>query len=309
MPKTFFRKIFKPDKERPFFPGQEKGEKVLFFTRRHPLSFLGLFLFSFFMVILPFLVYWIVIVFGIVDLSVTGEKIMIVLEGAYLLFVLGFFLAAWIDYYMDVMIVTNLRIIDITQNVLFSRTIAEANLTDIEDINAEVKGILPTLFHYGTIFVQTAGTARNFEFDSMPDPYGISKMIVDLHQKSLLEEEKKEAVEIGESFARARGREEEIGEKDIHQMAHGFTHRRKPQPTEFKQEDEKDNIAEKQQPKSQEYQESSGWKEMDNHVLPKENKPPTPPLQPQEEPKPEPKKEDDNSVSHDDLKKGGEAEF
>jgi len=40
------------EQEKPFFPGQEKGEKVVFFTRRHPLSFLGMFLFAFFMAVL-----------------------------------------------------------------------------------------------------------------------------------------------------------------------------------------------------------------------------------------------------------------
>lgn len=204
MPEHFIRYYFfkMKNKKRLFFPGQEKGEKVIFFTRRHPLSFLGILLFAFFMAVLPFLFYLLLTAMGMISLDPTGQKIMLVLASSYLLFVLGFFLAGWIDYYMDVMILTDSRIVDITQNVLFSRTVAEANLTDIEDVNAEVKGILPTLFHFGTVFVQTAGTARNFEFNSLPDPYGISKMIVDMHQKSLLEEEKRESREIGKSILR-----------------------------------------------------------------------------------------------------------
>jgi len=177
-------------KERPFFPGQEEKEKVVFFTRRHPLSFLGSIFLVFFMAVLPFILYLLLSSVDLVHLDSFGQKIMIVAVGCYLLFVLGFFLAAWIDYYLDVMIITDFRIVDITQHVLFSRSVAEANLTDIEDVNAEVKGVLPTLFHFGTVFIQTAGTARNFEFDSLPNPYDISKMVVDLHQKSLLEVEK-----------------------------------------------------------------------------------------------------------------------
>jgi len=180
------------EQEKPFFPGQEKGEKVVFFTRRHPLSFLGMFLFAFFMAVLPFIIFVLISARGIIDLDPTGQKIMIVLSSAYLLFVLGFFLAAWIDYYLDIMIITDFRIVDIMQNVLFSRDVAEANLDRVEDVNAEVKGFLPTVFHYGTIFVQTAGTARNFEFKSIPNPYDVSKMIVDLHQKCLIKEEKGE---------------------------------------------------------------------------------------------------------------------
>ncbi|TSC91870.1 MAG: Uncharacterized protein CEN92_176 [Candidatus Berkelbacteria bacterium Licking1014_96] len=203
-------------KNKPFFPGQEKDEEVVFFTRRHPLSFLGILLFAFFMAVLPFALYLLLTAIDMISLDPTGQKIMLVLASSYLLFVLGFFLAGWIDYYLDVMILTDSRIVDITQNVLFSRTVAEANLTDIEDVNAEVKGILPTLFHFGTVFVQTAGTARNFEFKSLPDPYAVSKMILDLHEKSLLEEEKRESREIGRSVARE---EEKKCEHSHHQEA------------------------------------------------------------------------------------------
>ena len=286
----------KCDPNKPFFPGQEKGEKVIFFTRRHPLSFLGPFLFAFFMVIVPFLFYWVVTSFKMIELDVTEEKIVIVLGGCYLLFVLGFFLAAWIDYYMDVMILTDFRIVDITQNVLFSRTVAEANLSDIEDVNADVKGVLPTIFHYGTVFVQTAGTARNFEFQSLPDPYGVSKMIVDMHQQSLRDKEIREGEEIGKSFANNRDNGEKNNSEDIKKEA-GIVEGK---------EEETDN--------TNQYQQSSGWKEMDNNTskenIPKPPPPQPPPPEPEEKPKSNiNKKNDDNSIGHDDLEKGGEADF
>jgi len=272
------------NKKRLFFPGQEKGEKVIFFTRRHPLSFLGMFLFAFFMTVLPFLVYWVVSARGVVELDPTGQKVMIALSGAYLLFVLGFFLAAWIDYYLDIMIVTDSRIVDIAQNVLFSRDVAEANLTDIEDVNAEVRGILPTFFHFGTVFVQTAGTARNFEFKSMPDPYGISRMIVDLHQKSLLKEEKREAREIGESIASRRENDKKEEPKPEIKKSANSSEEQLDLPAD----------ATRQQSNSLGGLQAGG--------------PATTP------PKVEGIEaglggEDNNSVSHDDLKKGGGADF
>lgn len=275
---NFINKIFKPyGQDRPFFPGQEKDEEVIFFTRRHPLSFLGAFLFAFLMAVLPFILYFMVGAAGMISLDALGQKIMLVIASSYLLFVLGFFLAAWIDYYLDVMILTNFRIIDITQNVLFSRSVAEANLTDIEDVNAEVKGVLPTLFHYGKVFVQTAGTARNFEFDSLPNPYDINKMIVDLHQKSLLAEERRETQEITKTLAREQRAGKEITPHVIHRAANQIVNHHSPNLPRENTKETSDN-----QPKpNEESQTPSGGQKMDN----------------------------DQSISHDDLQKGGEAEF
>lgn len=274
---NFINKIFKPyDQDRPFFPGQEKDEEVIFFTRRHPLSFLGAFVFAFLMAVLPFILYFMVRAAGMISLDAIGQKIMLVIASSYLLFVLGFFLAAWIDYYLDVMILTNFRIIDITQNVLFSRSVAEANLTDIEDVNAEVKGVLPTLFHYGKVFVQTAGTARNFEFDSLPNPYDINKMIVDLHQKSLLAEEKRETKEISKTLLEGQRNGRDITPKDIHRAAHRIIRR----SSDFPRENTEAVVSDKPKP-DQESQAPSDGQKVDN------NQP----------------------ISHDDLEKGGEVDL
>lgn len=285
------------------FPGQLENEKVIFFARKHPLSFAGMALIALLMLLLPIAG---IFIYGISKIPSTGfaAQIIIAIIGAYILFALGFFLVAWISFYYDVIIVTNHRVIEINQEALFFRKISEANLADVEDVNAEIKGILPTFFHYGTVFIQTAGTAENFEFQFLPKPYKIAKLVSDLHQQSIEELEHEEAEEIGKSIARRR-REEEASQKDIEiaaqkQTPHGKNHSEiYPQgETPKRQGDETLN-----------YQESTGWKEMDNYQPVKENKPQPPPPKPKEEPKPEPKKEDDNSINHDDLKKGGEADF
>ncbi|MDO9028065.1 MAG: hypothetical protein Q7U68_04300, partial [Candidatus Roizmanbacteria bacterium] len=40
----------------------------------------------------------------------------------------------------------------------------------IEDITVKSGGYLQSLFDYGSIFVQTAGTAVNIEFNNVPYP-------------------------------------------------------------------------------------------------------------------------------------------
>jgi hypothetical protein len=288
-----------------FFPGQLPGEKVIYFTRRHPLSFLGMILFALAMIILPAIVYLIVINTSVLQLVDWQMRIMIVIASAYFLFVLGFLLVAWIIYYFDVVIITNARIVDITQENLFARKISEANLTDVEDVNAEVKGILPTFFHFGTVHVQTAGTAENFEFDYLPEPYKVSKLISDLHEQTVEEAETREAREIGEVIAERTPEGQEASQEDIDVAAQKLAHHGKT----HNEIDPQSETPKRQEEETSNYQESTGWKEMDNYQPPKENKPQPPPPKPKEESKPEPKKENDNSINHDDLEKGGEAEF
>jgi uncharacterized membrane protein YdbT with pleckstrin-like domain len=81
-----------------------------------------------------------------------------------------FYHALWIafftrfaDYWLDAWILTNERIIDIEQKGLFSREVSEFKLDKIQDVSIDVSGVIPTLFHYGSVQIQTAGFEREFE--------------------------------------------------------------------------------------------------------------------------------------------------
>ena len=49
--------------------------------------------------------------------------------------------------------------------------------------------------------MQTAGTQENFELSHIPNPYRIARKIIDLHERAVAEEEKREAREIGKTIA------------------------------------------------------------------------------------------------------------
>lgn len=100
-----------------------------------------------------------------------------------LLLILSLFLII-IIYYLNIQIITNIRVVDVSQEGLFSHTISELHIDKIEDATSETNGILGTLFNYGKVFVQTAGTVERFEFHNVPNPAGIEKMILDLYEKN-----------------------------------------------------------------------------------------------------------------------------
>jgi membrane protein YdbS with pleckstrin-like domain len=76
----------------------------------------------------------------------------------------------WTNFYLDIWIITNKRLIDIEQHSLFKREVSILELNKIQDITSEVKGILATLLNYGNINVQTAGSDKNFFISDIEKP-------------------------------------------------------------------------------------------------------------------------------------------
>lgn len=157
------------------------GENVVFSLRRHPFTFLKPILLFLVMLLLPF---------AARDLLLAGEVPgsgnplletgITLLISAYFLSVFLIFLTQFTDYYLDIDIVTNDRIIDIEQTSLFGRAVSELDLTRVQDVHSEIKGIIPTMFGYGTVVVQTAGEDKNFVFKQVPNPHAVRQRILEL---------------------------------------------------------------------------------------------------------------------------------
>lgn len=62
---------------------------------------------------------------------------------------------SWISWYFSVFIVTDQRMIQITQKGLFSRSVVDMGLSQIQMVNYEVSGLQETLLGFGTITMQT----------------------------------------------------------------------------------------------------------------------------------------------------------
>jgi len=97
------------------------------------------------------------------------------------------------NYYLDYWIVTNERTIQTELRGLFSRVLSDVNHDRIQDITVDVKGFLPTIFHFGDLHIQTAGEFREFVFRQIPDPYE-TKDIIFKAQREFLEKMKKNGI-------------------------------------------------------------------------------------------------------------------
>lgn len=175
--------------KRGVFPGQQVGEKICLETRQHWMIFFIKFLVWLMFAAILVLSDWAIKTYAPLLNSHPYLEYLSLIKSVYLMFLILGLLILWVMYYLNLQIVTNERIVDITQTSLVNHTISELHLSRIEDVTAEIKGVLGTFLDYGNVFVQTAAETERFVFDRVPNPTAVAKLILDLYEE-LPEEEK-----------------------------------------------------------------------------------------------------------------------
>jgi len=101
---------------------------------------------------------------------------------AWYLFAAVLFFTNFIDFFLDVWIVTNERLLDIQQKGLFHRIINEARLYRVQNVRIEIKGMLQSIFHFGNVVIETAGETGQLVFRNIPHPDVVARRVMELAQ-------------------------------------------------------------------------------------------------------------------------------
>jgi uncharacterized membrane protein YdbT with pleckstrin-like domain len=175
----------------------ENNEKILLQARRH-----GFFLFTRLIALFPLVAIPIIFVIGMqrfggsdpeasplagifYHADGSGTAFVIFLLFSWLLSVwIGAFVV-WTDYYLDVLAVTDHRLINIEQKGLFSRETSSLHLDKIQDVSVEINGLLATFLSFGSLRVQTAGEVEEFVLHGIKDPNAIKKLILEQHERAM----------------------------------------------------------------------------------------------------------------------------
>lgn len=158
------------------FDTQEDGEKIYLLLRSHPFTQIGWILSSIFLFILLFISN-----FFIQSFFNLGQIFIINLF--FIIFILSYIWFSILNWYFNVGIITSKRVIDIDFYAVLYKEITVAQLGKIEDITVKSGGYFESLFDYGSIFVQTAGTEANVEFVNVPHPSDAVQIINKLLSK------------------------------------------------------------------------------------------------------------------------------
>ncbi len=152
------------------FNGQQKNETVLCFSRKH------------WIVLLPhFIMFVIFLILVISFVAVSGEVIgpttnpvlyrsfALILIAAATYYLHRFFIRL-LNYYLQIIIITNFRVIQLDRTLFFQRNMDSIDLSQIQDIIFERHGILKTILNYGEIVITLSSAYASKTIHYMPNP-------------------------------------------------------------------------------------------------------------------------------------------
>lgn len=160
------------------------NESVICEIRRHWFVLLSESIFLFLLLFIPIVIFYLLDIFEH-DFFYNYGALFTFIAAGWFLFIWVSFLIVWTNYYLDVWIVTGMRIIAVEQYGLFSRNISECRLDRVQDVTIEIKGLIPTLLKFGDIHVQTAGEDRDFTIRRVPDPYQVKNILMKAHDNAV----------------------------------------------------------------------------------------------------------------------------
>ena len=88
-----------------------------------------------------------------------------------------FLYISWLDYELDLFVITNNRVIAVEQKSFLNRAVGECTLDKIQEVGIETKGLFANIFDYGTVTLKTAGSTTNFDMTFSPKPMESSRYI------------------------------------------------------------------------------------------------------------------------------------
>ncbi len=167
----------------------EVGETLLKVVHRHWLTlFTQLFVLAIF-ALLPVVGWLIALIAQNAAASITIN--ISAYTGYFVFFYFTWLLFVWmalantlLNHYLDVWAITNRRIIAIDQRGFFHRHMGSFRLEKLQDVNVDVRGIIATLFDYGTLEVETAsGSDGEFRAHHLPNPRELKNLILETSQQ------------------------------------------------------------------------------------------------------------------------------
>jgi hypothetical protein len=166
------------------FETQDNEEKILLMLRQHPVTNAKWIIMALVMALIPAVLTYVPIL-GFLPMSFQVMTVII-----WYLLVGGYVFQQFLSWYFNVYIITDERVIDYDFYSLLFKRVSEAEIEKIEDVTFIMGGVSRSVFHYGSVFIQTAGEERELDFEDIPYPEQVVKLLNELSH-----EEQQERIE------------------------------------------------------------------------------------------------------------------
>lgn len=163
----------------------KEGEKIKVIIRKHWIMDVKVILITFVMYVLPAMIFVSLIIAYWPNFFNEGLAMVTLIVLIYLLYAELMLYIKWLNEELDILVVTNFRLINLEQVKFMERTVSETNLQQIQDVKGVEKGVLGNLLHYGDLQIQTASEKVGFCIESVPQPFRYAREILDLRDKAL----------------------------------------------------------------------------------------------------------------------------
>lgn len=163
-----------------FYNGEDADEKILYLLRRSHFTNIGWVLLVIIMCVVPFFATPYIANIQTDGQTVLNTSYIFILLLSWYLMVFGFALFKFYNWFFNVYIITDKKIVDFDFYGLTYKNIADTTLANVEDVTAKISGPLSMVFNIGDVFVQTAAENREFDFAQIDDPGKVRDIISDL---------------------------------------------------------------------------------------------------------------------------------
>ena len=159
----------------------QPGERTVCEIKRHPIGILGVYIATGILLVTVAVLAFLVAPHFITDSS--GSSSTTTEIGAVVFLLVAFFSLAFAFisskvYWGNSWVLTTDSLTQIDQDSLFKRQSSQLSLGNLEDVTAEQNGILPHMFNYGWVRVETASERGKFIFQYCPNPNYYAQQIL-----------------------------------------------------------------------------------------------------------------------------------
>lgn len=155
------------------FSIQENDEEIILVLRMHPIT-------QIFWLVNGIIFFIVLFLFNIFFSSYFSLNQIFFFNIFFISLIFSYLWFNFLNWYFNVGIITNKRVIDIDYHGVIYKEFTVAKLNKIEDITSKTGGYLQSIFDYGNVFIQTAGTEVNIEFINIPQPSKVVSVINNL---------------------------------------------------------------------------------------------------------------------------------
>jgi membrane protein YdbS with pleckstrin-like domain len=86
----------------------------------------------------------------------------------------------YLTWFFSAYIITSNRLVDVDFVGLFHKDYTETTISNVQDVTSKIMGPLHVMFNFGLVHVQTASEQTEIEFENVPQPDVVTKIIGEL---------------------------------------------------------------------------------------------------------------------------------